>query len=239
MMSQLAPFADLILEALQEYHRRNAIAGWYSAENLADRIKKKHPDAWKQLSASFSDSPKVKVAVRDAIDAYLPSLNQRVLQRYPTNIIWRISAATKPPEAAPKPKEKPKPTRPRRQRGQPWISLIDKKNVKGLKRWLEEGGDPNAPGRDPTEGPLNYAAVWGDESIIRLLLEHGATGSQAVAEAVSNDRGDIARLLLQESNPNLDDLRQAGALLRAVVNDPELERLIQKFIRKHRKEAKA
>jgi len=188
----------------------------------------------KALKAGYDDAPKPAEAVRDAIDAYLPSLNQRVLQRYPTNIIWRVSATTQPPEFAPIPAGEPKPSRPRRQRGQPWVALIDKKDLEGLRRWLDDGGDPNAPGRDEGEAPLDYAAVWGNEGMVRLLLGSGARGKRPLFEAVSNDRGEVARLLLQTGVATLEDLRQAGSVLRAVVDDPELERLIQKELHRRR-----
>jgi hypothetical protein len=234
-MTRLAPFVELILDAVREYRRKNAVAGWYTAENLIEWLKKKHPAEWKALKAGYDDEPKPAEAVRDAIDAYLPSLNQRVLQRYPTNIIWRVSATTQPPEVAPVPEGEPKPSRPRRQRGQPWVALIDKKDLEGLQRWLDDGGDPNAPGRGEGEGPLDYAAVWGDEGVVRLLLERGARGKLPLFEAVSNDRGEVARLLLQSGVPTVEDLRQAASVLRNVVNDPELEQLIQKELRRRRK----
>src|SRR5262249_43624326 len=155
----------------------NADAGWYTAENLMEWLKKKHPAEWKALKTVYGDAPKPVEAVRVAIDAYLPSLNQRVLQRYPTNIIWRVSATTQPPAVAPLPRGKAKPPGPSRQRGQPWVALIDKQDLEGLRRWLDEGGDPNAPGRDKKgEAPLDYAAVWGTEGMVRLLLERGARG---------------------------------------------------------------
>src|SRR5262245_58344141 len=156
-MTRLASFVELILDALRECRRKNAVAGWYAADNLIAWVKKKHPAEWKALKAGYDDAPRPVEAVRDAIDAYLPSLNQRVLQRYPTNIIWRISATTQPPEVAPIPEGKPKPSRPSRQRGQPWVALIDKKDLNGLRRWLDDGGDPNAPGRAEGEEPLDYA----------------------------------------------------------------------------------
>lgn len=234
-MKRLAPYVELILEAVHEYRRKNAVAGWYTAENLLEWLKKKHPAEWKTLKAGYGDAPKPAEAMREAIDAYLPSLNQRVLQRYPTNIIWRISATTKPPEVAPVPEGEPKPKPPSRQRGQPWVALIDKKDLAGLRRWLDEGGDPNAPGHAQGEEPLDYAAVWGHEEMVRLLLERGARGKQPLFEAVSHERGDVARLLLQSGVPTLEDLRQAGSVLRAVVDDPELEKLIQKELRRRRK----
>src|SRR5262245_60807189 len=235
LMTGLAPFVGLILDAVREYRRKNAVAGWYAAENLIEWIKKKHPAEWKALKESYGDAPKPAEAVRDAIDAYLPSLNQRVLQRYPTNIIWRISATTQPPEVAPVPEEKSKPSRPIRQRGQPWVTLIDKKDLEGLRRWLDDGGDPNAPARNKGGEPLDYAAVFGNAAMVRLLLERGAKGKQPLSEAVSNERSEVARLLLQAGVPTLEDLRQAGSIVRAVVDDPELGKLIQKELRRRRK----
>jgi hypothetical protein len=234
-MTRLAPFVELILDAVREYRRKNAVAGWYTAGNLIEWLKKKFPAEWKALMESYGDAPKPAESVRDAIDAYLPSLNQRVLHRYPTNIIWRVSATTQPPEVAPVPDGKSKPSRPSRQRGQPWVALIDKKDLEGLRRWLDDGGDPNAQARVKGEEPLDYAAVFGDVGMVRLLLERGAKGKQPLFEAVSNDRGEVARLLLQSGVSTLDDLRQAGSLLRAVVDDPELERLIRKELRQRRK----
>jgi hypothetical protein len=156
-----------------------------------------------------------------------------VLQRYPTNIIWRISATTQPPEVAPVPEEKT--PQPSRQRGQPWVALIDKKDLEGLRRWLDDGGDPNAPAREKGEEPLDYASVFGNAAMVQLLLERGAKGNQPLSEAASNDRGENARLLLQAGVTTLDDLRQAGSIVRTVMDDPELERLIQKELRKRRK----
>jgi hypothetical protein len=232
-MTGLAPYVELILAAVLELRRKNKIAGWYTAENMIEWIKKKHPAEWKALKESFGDAPKPAEAVRDAIDAYLPSLNQRVLQRYPTNIIWRISATTQPPEVAPVPEEKP--SLPSRQRGQQWVALIDNKDLEGLRRWLDDGGDPNAPARTKGEEPLDYAAVFGNAAMVGLLLERGAKGKQPLSEAVSNERGENARLLLQSGVPSLEDLRQAGSIVRAVVDDPELGRLIQKELRRRRK----
>src|SRR5262245_34123033 len=197
LMTGLAPFVGLILDAVREYRRKNAVAGWYAAENLIEWIKKKHPAEWKALKAAYDDAPKPVEAVRDAIDAYLPSLNQRVLQRYPTNIIWRISATTQPPEVAPVPEGESKPSRPSRQRAQQGVALTAKKDLEGLARWRDKGGDPNAPGRAQEEAPLDYAAVWGNEGMVRLLLERGARGKLPLFEAVCNERGEIARLLLQ------------------------------------------
>jgi len=82
---------------------------------------------------------------------------------------------------------------------------------------------------------LDYAAVWGNESIVRLLLERGAQGTQPLFEAVSNQRGDIARILLESGVPTLEDLRQSASYLRALGDDDDLIRLIRNAQRRRPK----
>jgi hypothetical protein len=52
---------------------------------------------------------------------------------------------------------------------------------------------------------------------------------------VLNGRGEVARLLLEYSVPTSEDLREARAVVRDLVDDPELYRLVEKELRRRRK----
>lgn len=241
MLSRLAPYTQVILEAVQEIHRRHAIAGWYDVRFIIKRLQSSHKKEWKALCEAFEGVPDRKRAVQGAIEAYLPALNQRKMGTIPIEpkgsvIMWRVSPRTVPPAKAPAPlTEAARPERPRRVRGQPWISCIDKGDLDGLRRWLDAGGDPNALGRDEGEAPLDYAAKSGDVALTRLLLERGAKGKLPLMEAVLNNRGRTARLLLESGVTKVEDLREARAIVRNLVDDSELYRLIEKELRRRRK----
>src|SRR5437588_474843 len=81
------------------------------------------------------------------------------------------------------------------------------------------GGAPSASGRGEGEAPLDYAAGSGDVAPVRLLLERGARGNLPLREAVLNGRGDVARLLLECGAPAVEDLREARAVVRDLVDD--------------------
>ncbi|MBA4191875.1 MAG: hypothetical protein C0467_28175 [Planctomycetaceae bacterium] len=240
-MSQLEPYAPLILEAVQEIHRRHAIAGWYDVRYLIKWLQSKRKPELKALYDAYRDAPDPKQAVQSAIEAYLPALNQKKMGTIAVEpkgsvIMWKVSSKTAPPPEAPPPTtEAPPPERPRRVRGQPWVALIDKGDLAGLRRWLDAGGDPNAPGRAKGEEPLDYAASSGDVPLVRLLLERGARGRMPLLEAVLNVRGEVARLLLEHGAPTRDDLSEARAVVRDLVDDDELYRLIEKELRRRRK----
>lgn len=239
-MSRLAAYTHLILEAVRDIHRRHAIAGWYDVTYLIKWLKAKHKQEWKALYAEFLDCPDPMNALLAEIDAYLPALNPKKLGTRPIEpkgsiILWRVSSKTAPPAQAPAPKvKKARPAQPRRARGQPWITRIDNGDLVGLRRWLDGGGDPNAPGRGEGEAPLDYAAASGDVAMVRLLLERGAKGQWPLREAVLNFRGAAARLLL-DYNVSLQDLCEARAVVRDLVDDPELARLIEKELRRRRR----
>jgi hypothetical protein len=239
-MSRLAPYTHLILAALQEVHRRHAIAGWYDVRYLLKWLHSKHRAELDALYDAFRDERDPKLAAQKTIEAYLPSLNQKKMGTIPvepkgTVVMWKVSPNTAPPAEAPPPvAEALRKERPRRVRGQPWISLINQGDLEGLRRWLDAGGDPNAPGRAEGESPLDYAAGMGAEAMVRLLLERGARGVLPLREAVLNDRGAIARLLLESATLSAEDLREARAIVRDLMDDPELARLIEKARRRQR-----
>jgi len=239
-MSPLAPFTSLILDSVRFIHQKHAIAGWYDVRYLIEWMKSKHKPEWKALCDAYRDTPDPKQAALLAIEAYLPLLNQKKMGTIPVApkgsvVMWKVSPRTAPPEVAPPvPSEAPKPERPRRVRGQPWIALIDKGDLEGLRRWLDNGGDPNATGRVEGEEPLDYAAAAGEVSMVRLLLERGATGRMPLMEAVLNCRGEAARVLLEKGIPSREDLREAKAIIRDLVEDPELFRLVEKALRKQK-----
>lgn len=240
-MQRLAPFTHLVLEAVQEIHRRHAIAGWYDVRYLIKWMESKRKSELKALYEAFREEANPKAAAQSAIESYLPSLNQKKMGTIPVDpkgsvIMWKVSPKTAPPSEAPVPKAaKPPPERPRRARGQPWVALIDKGDEPGLRRWLEKGGDPNAPGRQQDEAPLDYAAASGEIALVKLLLERGAKGRMPLREAVLNNRGAVARLLLEHQIPTADDLRDSRAIIRDLVDDPELGKLIEKEQRRRRK----
>jgi hypothetical protein len=70
---------------------------------------------------------------------------------------------------------------------------------------------------------------------VRLLLERGAKGRFPLREAVLDGRGGVARLLLESGVPTLADLRDSLAVIRDLVDDPELDRLVEKELRRRRK----
>jgi hypothetical protein len=240
-MSGLAPYAYLILEAVREIHRRHAIAGWYDVRYLIKWLHSKHKPELKALYDAYRDAANPQQEAQAAIEAYLPALNQKKMGTIPVEpkgsvIMWKVSPKTAPPAAAPVPKaEEPRPERPRRARGQPWVALIDKGDVVGLRRWLDAGGDPNAPARGEGESPLDYAASSGDVALVQLLLEHGAKGRLPLREAVLDGRGAVARLLLEHGVSTVEDLREARAVVRDLVDDSELYRLIERELRRRRK----
>lgn len=240
-MSRLAPHAPLILEAVREIHRRHTIAGWYDVRYLVKWLQSKRKSELKALYAAYHDAPDPKQAAQEAIEAYLPALNQKKMGTIPVEpkgsvVMWKVSPKTVPPAEAPAPTaEASRPERPRRVRGQPWVALIDKGDVAGLRRWLDGGGDPNAAGRVAGEEPLDYAASCGDVALVRLLLERGAKGRLPLLEAVLNVRGEVARQLLEQRVPTSDDLREARAVVRDLVDDPELFRMIERELRRRRK----
>lgn len=240
-MSRLAPFAPLLLEALQEIHRKHAIAGWYDVRYLIKWLQSKRKPELKALYDAYRDVPDPKQAVLLAIEAYLPALNQKKMGTIPVEpkgsvVMWKVSPKTVPPAEAPAPStEAPPPEQPRRVRGQPWVALIDKGDLAGLRDWLDAGGDPNAPGRVEGEEPLDYAASSGEVELTRLLLERGAKGRMPLLEAVLNVRGEVARLLLDHKVPTVEDLREARAVVRDLVDDEELFRLIERELRRRRK----
>lgn len=240
-MSRLAPHVALILEAVQEINRRHEIAGWYDARYLIKWMENKRKPELKALYDAFRGEPDPKQAAFSAIEAYLPALNQKKMGTIPVApkgsvIMWKVSSRTTPPAEAPPPQtEAPRPERPQRVRGQPWVALIDKGDVEGLRQWLDTGGDPNAPGRKKGEEPLDYAASSGDVTLVQLLLERGAKGNLPLLEAVLNFRGEVARLLLEHDVPTAEDLREARAVVRDLVDDPELGKLIEKKQRQRRK----
>jgi hypothetical protein len=240
-MQRLTPFTDVILESVREINRKHAIAGWYDVRYLIKWLESKRKAELKALYDAYWDAPNPKEAAQAAIEAYLPLLNQKKMGTLPKEpkgsvIMWKVSPKTVPPLTAPAPKaEAPRPERPRRARGQPWVALIDKGDAAGLRRWLDEGGDPNALGRKDDEAPLDYAAQSGDVALVRLLLERGAKGRLPLREAVLTFRVAVARVLLESGVPTLDDLREARAIVRDLVDDPELERLIEKELRRRRK----
>ena len=82
--------------------------------------------------------------------------------------------------------------------------------------------------------PLDYAVHSGDMALVRMLLERGAKGRMPLMEAVLDDRGAVARLLLESKVPTMEDLREARAIVRDLVDDPELERLIERELRRRR-----
>jgi hypothetical protein len=239
-MSRLAPFAHVILEVVRDIHQRHAIAGYFDVRNVVQRLQTKHKPEWTALKEAFRDAPDAKQAVWAAIEAYLPALNQKKMGTLPVEpkgsvIMWRVSPKTAPPADAPAPPtEPPRPQQSRRARGQPWIPLIDNGDLTGLRGWLDAGGDPNAPGRGDGDAPLDYAAASGDVALVRLLVERGARGRLPLLEAVLNFRGEVARLLVEQGVPTLEDLREARAVVRDLVDDPKLEQLIEKELRRRK-----
>lgn len=239
-MHRLTPHTELVLEAVKEINRQHAIAGWYDVRYLIKWLQKKRKPELKALFEEYRDEPDPKEAAQAAIEAYLPSLNQKKMGRIPIEpkgsvVMWKVSAKTVPPSKAPAPLAKARAEKPRRTRGQPWVALIDRGDEAGLRRWLDADGDPNAPGRKENETPLDYAASSGHVKLVRLLLERGARGSMPLREAVLDNRGVIARLILESRVSTLDDLRDARGILRDLVDDSELERLVEKEIRRRRK----
>jgi len=240
-MSRLAPHTGLILAAVQEIHRRHAIAGWYDVRYLIKWLKSKRKPELDALYAAYRDEPDPKQAAQAEIEAYLPTLNQKKMGTIPVEpkgsvVMWKVAPRTAPPADAPAPPaEEPAPERPRRSRGQPWVAAVDQGDLAGLRRWLDEGGDPNAPGRVEDEAPLDYAAAAGEVEMVRLLLDRGAKGRWPLREAVLNNRGPVARLLLESGVPSRDDVRDARAIVRDLVDDPELGRLLEREARRRRK----
>src|SRR5262245_36366044 len=55
----------------------------------------------------------------------------------------------------------------------PWIELIDRGDVGGLRRWLERGGDVEDEDPKTRNTPLVYAACCGPIEIVHLLLAYG------------------------------------------------------------------
>lgn len=240
-MTPLAPFAPLVLDALLEIHRKHAIAGWYDVRYLITWMENKRMPELKALYKVYKDTPDPKQAVQLDIEAYLPSLNQKKMGTIPVApkgsvVMWKVSGKTAPPDEPPPPSvEPPKPERPRRVRGQAWVAMIDQGNLDGVLRWLDAGGDPNAAGRTAGEEPLDYAAAAGEVAIVRLLLDRGAKGRLPLMEAVLNFRSEVARLLLERKVPSQEDLKQSKAIVRDLVDDPELGRWIEREIRNRRK----
>lgn len=238
-MSRLAPFAQLILESVQHYHVRHAIAGYYDVEHLIKWFGTKHKDELKKLYAAYKDCPDPKRAVQVEIEEYLPALNQKKLSTRPIEpkgciILWRVAARTAPPAEAPVPVAKVPEAPPAKPGKQPWIALIDNGDLAGLRKWLDGGGDANAPGKKDGESPLDHAASAGEVAMVQLLIERGAKGKMPLLEAVLNFRGAAARVLL-EHNPSLDDLKQARATVRDLVDDPELFQLIEAELRRRKR----
>jgi hypothetical protein len=240
-MSRLAPFTGLVLAAVQEIHRKHAIAGWYDVRYLIKWLQSKRKPELNALYDAYQGEPDPKQAAQAEIEAYLPNLNQKKMGTIPVEpkgsvVMWKVSPKTAPPNEAPAPPaEKPPAERPRRVRGQPWVALIDRGDLEGLRRWLDEGGDPNAAGRAEGEAPLDYAAGAGEVEMVRLLLDHGARGHKPLLESVCNFRGAVARVLLESGVWSREDLLDARATVRDLVDDPELEQLLNREVRRRRK----
>lgn len=122
----------------------------------------------------------------------------------------------------------------------PLLAASEAWDVEEITRLVEECYDVNAEDKDGST-PLDYAVGEGDESIAKLLLEHGADPNTvdnrcriALSKAVDQDDVEMVQLLLSHgANPTWKD-NCTGALREAVFNSNE--KMLQLIIAAYPKE---
>src|SRR5262249_42387058 len=100
---------------------------------------------------------------------------------------------------------------------QPWMELLDADNLEGVRRWLDDGGDPNVED-ELAQTPVEYAAGEGKGEAVTLLLERGAEPRGAFTRALHAGHSGVLRAILA-SGMGGEDAREVfvtadwGALL--------------------------